>query len=528
MYQVLIVDDETIILSGIKFLIDWEANDCVISGTANNGKEALKQIETLSPDIVFCDIKMPVMDGIELLKIVNEQYPSIVFVLLTNLQDFSLVQEAMRYGAVDYILKTQINTETLSKCLESAKKECDKRSKLSQITSSEFLSKKRQEETIYHSLLEILFAPVQSENFKYASQILVSHQMTLNFGMLHISFDKLLNDELNWQKEFLFKFADTIFSKNYILVPTDSKRAFTLFCWNQDYNWKSKIQLFSRKFTTFSASVTQAASSVLATHCYTGEAQLSDCREEYLTLNEYYYLYGSSDTPFLTSYKPLDFVPLGLSGIGSQLAFEIGNKNSSNCAVLLDKTISCIEHTAHQRSQAIWVCNELNRYTGTALSKYGLELNEYHTIQNLVTRAQVISWINKLKTMILTTLDTTQVDTLELARQYVRSHLEDHISLQDIANYVNLSASYLSTLFKKRYNQTLIDYINQGKITLAQKLLQTTEQPIQDIAHNLGFENAYYFAKVFHKYTGCSPSSYRKTMELKETANESNDHWEVP
>lgn len=70
MYRILLVDDEPIILSGIKFLIDWEKNNCTIIDSARNGQEALEKIHALSPDIVLCDINMPVMNvGVELLKI---------------------------------------------------------------------------------------------------------------------------------------------------------------------------------------------------------------------------------------------------------------------------------------------------------------------------------------------------------------------------------------------------------------------------------------------------------------------------
>lgn len=108
MYNILIVDDEPIILSGIKFLINWDKNDCTIMDTARNGREALEKIRACQPDIILCDIKMPVMDGLELLKQVNEEYPSIVFVMLSNLQEFQAAKEAISNRAVEYLLKSQL------------------------------------------------------------------------------------------------------------------------------------------------------------------------------------------------------------------------------------------------------------------------------------------------------------------------------------------------------------------------------------------------------------------------------------
>lgn len=122
MYNCLIVDDETIILSGIKFLIDWEKNDCAIMDTARNGRDALEKIRSCPPDIVLCDINMPVLNGMELLKICNEEFPSIVFVMLTNLQEFDLARDAIRYRAADYLLKVQLEAPALEESLQKAKR----------------------------------------------------------------------------------------------------------------------------------------------------------------------------------------------------------------------------------------------------------------------------------------------------------------------------------------------------------------------------------------------------------------------
>ena len=82
MYKVMIVDDETIILSGIKFLVDWEKIGCVISATARNGEDALEQIRKMPPDIVLADINMPVMDGITLPSKVSQEFPILCLLCL--------------------------------------------------------------------------------------------------------------------------------------------------------------------------------------------------------------------------------------------------------------------------------------------------------------------------------------------------------------------------------------------------------------------------------------------------------------
>lgn len=95
-------------------------------------------------------------------------------------------------------------------------------------------------------------------------------------------------------------------------------------------------------------------------------------------------------------------------------------------------------------------------------------------------------------------------------RQYIVDNLERHIMLQDLANHVAISPGYLSTIFKKEFNQNLMDYINMIKTERACALLRQGKYRIYEISYMLGFENAYYFTRVFRRHTGLSPSEYQK------------------
>ena len=136
MYKVFIVDDEPIILSGISHLVNWPRLDCQIAGSFRNGREALNAIEHSGADIVITDIKMPVMDGLELVRACSEKYPQIVFIILTSLEEFRLVKEAIRYSVSEYIVKTELDAETLSRVIGKVKKESDRRKKVYNMISS--------------------------------------------------------------------------------------------------------------------------------------------------------------------------------------------------------------------------------------------------------------------------------------------------------------------------------------------------------------------------------------------------------
>ena len=103
--NVLIADDEKIVLEGLKYIIDWNSLGFTICQTASDGADALEKILNLKPDLVMMDIRMPKMDGIEMLKALRAQGCTAYVIILTAYDNFSYAQSALRLGAVDYLLK---------------------------------------------------------------------------------------------------------------------------------------------------------------------------------------------------------------------------------------------------------------------------------------------------------------------------------------------------------------------------------------------------------------------------------------
>lgn len=105
MLKVLVVEDEELIRKGIVMTIDWAALDCVVVGEASNGAEALAQVERYDPNLIITDIKMPEMDGIEMVQKLRQTGNNAYVIILTAYDSFSYAQSALRLGAVDYLLK---------------------------------------------------------------------------------------------------------------------------------------------------------------------------------------------------------------------------------------------------------------------------------------------------------------------------------------------------------------------------------------------------------------------------------------
>lgn len=105
MLKVLVVEDEEMIRKGIVLAVDWAALDCVVVGEASNGEEALAAVERYAPSLIITDLKMPKMDGIEMLRRLRESGNHAYVIILTAYDSFSYAQSALRLGAVDFLLK---------------------------------------------------------------------------------------------------------------------------------------------------------------------------------------------------------------------------------------------------------------------------------------------------------------------------------------------------------------------------------------------------------------------------------------
>ena len=105
MYTLLIVDDEEIEREGMAQFIPWDSYEIKVVSTARNGAEGLEKIAKFRPDLAIVDIKMPVMNGIEMIRQAKEQYPDMTFVVLSGYGDYEFTSQAMELGVRHYILK---------------------------------------------------------------------------------------------------------------------------------------------------------------------------------------------------------------------------------------------------------------------------------------------------------------------------------------------------------------------------------------------------------------------------------------
>ena len=126
--KLLIVDDEPLVQIGIKSMLNWADYGIEICGTAANGQAALSMVEELTPELVITDIKMPIMNGLDLVKCLQEQFgPIPVFIVLTSYEEFQLVRTALSYQVADYLVKLELDPASLAESVSRALKRLEEK-----------------------------------------------------------------------------------------------------------------------------------------------------------------------------------------------------------------------------------------------------------------------------------------------------------------------------------------------------------------------------------------------------------------
>lgn len=121
MFKVLIIDDEEIIREGLRVAVDWGSMDCTLVGEAEDGDDGFELVKTLKPDIIFTDIRMPGLNGLDMILKIKELKHECRIIILTGFRDFEYAQEAVRLGAFRLLLKPTKEDELISTIKEAAK-----------------------------------------------------------------------------------------------------------------------------------------------------------------------------------------------------------------------------------------------------------------------------------------------------------------------------------------------------------------------------------------------------------------------
>ncbi|WP_163539884.1 response regulator [Gracilibacillus sp. YIM 98692] len=504
MYKILLVDDEINILEGISELVDWEKCDTELIGKASNGIMALDLIKEQVPDIIITDIRMPGMDGMELMEKVHDQYPQIQFVILSGYNEFEYAKTAMKFGAKHYLLKPS-NEHKIFAALEELIEERNEKEKREQ-TIRRIIPKAKEQ-----LLRDFIMGKEEKANIDSILLELPSNKIDIRLVMLMLdgqsNYEKLQELKVLVDKHIHpLKGFCTVVAK-YIVFLTDQP----LDC------LKGKIAELHQSYgeddsLSFSTCISRSGTIDSIPWLY---KEAEQCLE--------YRFYFGKGSVIASDEKKKKNKHLKELAFEHQSFFQmIKQGKDKDVQVYLRQFFNKVRSQFYDKDMVKAEClgllfilhRQLNKRISHQLNKSLAHLNQLTTLDDMEAFIMKESLdITKYFQAKRKKPSNVIIDRVE---DYVESNLDDEsLSISKIANEVFfINPDYLGKLFKRETGQKFSIYLIEKRVEKAMELIQKSdEMKIQAIAKNVGFgKNPGYFGQVFKKYTGYTPTEFKTSI----------------
>lgn len=539
MKRVLVVDDEMPIVNGLLLLFKrYFQTEYTVVGVAQSGREAIEKAKELAPDIILMDVQMPGITGLDAIRELSRQKSATAFILVTAYERFDIAREALSMGVCDYLLKP-VSRERLEIALRVASDYLD-RSRLFDKRELEFRDRQQR---LVPLIRTAFFCSVRWQQELRKNLGLVKEMLKINedAGVLGIASFSPMDGNAGALYE---RFCSLIQYKTVALVgPLEDNRYCAWFLPMKKAALESE-SIAASEISAFLGILRGAFSSELAT----GEIVLAHGQPEILENLERSWsaavqvFAGSTLIPKKGSDIAGISAAVGSAIVQPQVNLEIQlsewEKNHASCALdaqfseeimegqyamagqSLEKMLMQIDcsHTAARDSLfriiAALSFAALKLAGGGILSEQVYrEFMDFSDIEQLWNQAACHLFAAKVRER-FASLQKYAVAAgshspfVVRAIQYIENHYQEPITLESAAEAIGISAGHLTRLMsdelKKGFARTLIDY----RLQKAKEMLKKPNVSVRDVSRLCGYSDANYFARLFRRMTGVSPSKY--------------------
>lgn len=526
-YNILFVDDEEVIRESFLKLVDWEAYQFDVAGVFKNGETAWEYISEHPVDIVVTDINMPFMTGIDLLENIRIMKSNIRVLLLTGYEYFEYAQKAVQLKAFDFLMKP-VTTERLLNAVEKAVLDIEKEAAAAEAVEN---NKELSRSYFVNQLLNGKLVPEEIEEKSRALSFPVNGGSYL---VMVMAVDSAKGEPIpEREAEELKRSLQDWISKKKLKMEEQLGKSFVLY-FARNISLHIRMVLATENSNLFTEEFTESFARLLL--------QADEKKQEYrLTV-------AAGKTHFHMEELPNSFQDVmntlekrHVMGIGKVFYTKNLTLQPKAADTIVLPTDTLLQHIrlgmvedVHKDIQSIFRIFRHKEYLPLESARMvTTELAITAFKGEVSVKDQSVSYLfylNRIQQM--NTLDEMEEDitglavqiaerrksggnhkkrTAQQALEYLRNNYADEtLSLNDVAEYLNISIPYLAVLFKQETNQNFSAHLLEIRMEKAKELLRTTGKTVSEISEMIGYSSAQYFAVCFKKYTGVSPGSYRE------------------
>ena len=522
MYNILIVDDEKIERNGIKFLLNRIGLQLNVS-EASNGREAMEYILKLREgkeqiDILLTDVKMPFMDGIELIRTAQESGLNMKNIIFSGYNEFEYAKLAVKLGVVDYILKP-VNPKEFEETITKVISELDEaRAEQENIIKRDGFMKEY-----------LLYSLVNGVNVNGVQPKDAAVDEAHKSEYLRIQAENMVGSDF-WNKYdriLLLEFNSDMFGKEImdfeIEILNDVENISEYQYLNLNQQQAILMVHDSDNPVEIAKNIHEVIIEKIGHQCYasisgllTDYADISRAVEhlDELMQNKFYH----PEVYIYTDEKDCEqpgLVQIDDDTLMKQMRQDIRMKDIEGLKQHFDRLSKKYKNQSYFSHIYIkFIFSNLLKelYEGASggnEDEFNKEIEKLYTSDDLDSIIDIINdHIVKLEKTFERNPQMAHRE-IETVKQYIYGHYGEEIGVDQLAEMVYLTPSYLSTVFKKETGQNLSKFIKQYRMEQAKDMLENTNKKIVNISNETGYPNVSYFCQSFREYYGVSPQKFR-------------------
>ncbi|MCY9517354.1 response regulator transcription factor [Paenibacillus apiarius] len=523
--KALLIDDEIHILNNLKMVIPWEELAVEIVGMARNGAEGLDIVRQRDPDLILCDIRMPVMDGMEFLREVRKMGSEAEVMMLTGYQEFEYARIALQHGVRDYILKP-INYEELEQTVRT----------IANLVRSRKQEKNRSErrwgKVISLAYEKMMFDVLMGFSAGTPPYVIADDGLQadqLDYALLLIDLDGYVQHTVSWSdnERKLWNFA----VRNVLQDAISDERLEYAVLQMREGEWcvlmqysKERCEVsqedMARWARSFQRAVREHVKLTVSLAWDKGPIQLACLANTYKRLQRSLVLYPDDEQ--LVQVDEGSNARQAASVSEWQLVEDIVSGMKQNDKGKVEKSLQSLQSgLLLMPEQSVMRVEKFLHYVIIHLLREMRELElvssqEEETMWNRLQHSVSVKDLNNLITQLINhtkehAMNKKSSELLMIsAKDYIHRNLSSDIGIDEISDYLGISCSYFSLLFKTHFGETFVEYVTKQRMNLAKSMLRMTDKSITQIGASVGYSERRYFSKVFQKYTGITPSEFRE------------------
>lgn len=510
---ILIVEDSLLTRIGILSLCPWDECGFQIIDHVESGQKALEIILEKTPDIVLTDIKMPGMSGLDLLREVRQQNLSTQFIVFSAHNEFPLVREALQLGAKNYLLKMELNAEVLlSACQAVAQEILDAETASGDSDSQSSISSSAADQLITDMLGDRFFTPEEyRKNLTLLGMPEAPGQLYCIVGS-RTDASRIFDDRNSamLQKTILNVMCDLLSSSGTAIGVVLPQELFVILLYADATEESACIKLQQMLQTGLVQSTRRIfdINLVVRSAPVPAPEQLPGIYRTLLTQL-------SQEKDQLSA--PLLSNPLGTQL--SQLEHILTTLDMESLESGFDNLIASIQNNRDVSNKHLYgVCHTLIHLVDRFVSKNPYLAVPWNRSDELLAIAKCsrsteehLDWICSIKERLLQAIssDGNSNRMILQAKKYIEEHYNEDISLENVSNQIGVTPVYFCRLFVKKTGRNFIDYLTEIRINHAKHFLHNTPLRIREISERVGYNDPYYFSRIFKKSTGLTPVEFR-------------------